>query len=96
MITFNLERKDNSYCWLSANGKGALGYHQSVGQIVTKMANPSPTLDRNLRQSARQMAGAEAMYNTLASIANKLNASSELRKEIEEVLVAVDNIEVPS
>lgn len=84
------------FAWLSIAG------HQRVAQIVVKMESADGhkneyelKYDRQLKQQARQYAGADAMYELLATMATKLNKSSELRKEIEELLVEIDNIEVP-
>ncbi len=98
MIKYQLSRKDSSYAYVNAMGDPNFGSHSCMAEIVVKMGGPGMGDRYNacLRQRAREMTGGTAMYELLTSLAERLNKSSPLRKEIEEVLVAVDNIVVPS
>lgn len=98
MINYYMEMEDECFAKVNASSAPTFAGHLGMARVLVKMRHSSmgDAYDKALQQRAREMVGGTAMYEVLASISNRLNASSELRKEIEEVLSAVDKIEVPS
>lgn len=98
MINYNMQMEDECFAKVNATGDPTFISHTGMARVLVKMRGSAMgrPYDLALRQRAREMVGGTAMYDLPTSLSTRLNASSPLRQEIEVVLQAVDNIEVPS